>query len=406
MSLTNAIATLKRHDAKVKVDVPASGNHKAYSYYREGSGKVGEDLDGAAVEDHIHGWHNHPQARQYYNETINGGGDDGDGSFYKVGNSEWDKIKKDEQEKHESRLKKYYGYVPTPEQHEELDKQKSKKIDRNMKIYKNVLLASAAGIGLAGVGMAAHSLHRSTKDSPSRTDSQAKVNAPASGHHKASNTKPPKGDSSDMSLTNAIAILKRQDAKTRVDVPASNGRKAYSYYKEGAVKAAAITAGIGGVIAGGALTAGILAMRKAKSGDDAVDPKGLLKGSDAIDAESREVSNAIAGSRMKSALPKGRSRTGRSGRALVTPPPMNSSNRVLVTPTPKSISQMVKEGANTSTASKQIAQLVNEESDLPKRQGIIDKGIEAVKKIAKKRSNKKAPTAAEKRATQKKLNNL
>ena len=251
-----------------------------------------------------------------------------------------------------------------------------------------------------------------------------------------------------MTLTNAIAILKRQDAKAKVDVPASGNRKAYSYYRERSGKGGAIAVGIGGAIAGGALTAALLSRKKAKNGDDV------------IDVESREMSNAIAGSRMKSALPQGRSRTSRSGRALVTPPPINSSSRVLVTPAakksisqmvkegvgtpstskqnatlskPKSLSQMVKEGVGTSSTSKQNAQLFSDKSENlltkgiksrlkaknveaktseqqgsqpknqsaypPKRQGIIDKGIAAVRNMVKEggdRHNKAVKNLAEK----------
>gem|GEM_PF-4979165 len=130
-----------------------------------------------------------------------------------------------------------------------------------------------------------------------------------------------------MSLTNAIAILKRQDAQVKVNVPASGHHKAYSYYKEGSGKGGAIVRGValgvGGTLAGGALTAALLARKKAKNGDDV------------IDVESREMSNAITGDRMKSALSQGKAPMSRSGTALVTPPPMNSSDRVLVTPNPK-----------------------------------------------------------------------
>lgn len=221
-----------------------------------------------------------------------------------------------------------------------------------------------------------------------------------------------------MSLTTAIAILKRQDAQVKVNVPASGHHKAYSYYKEGSGKGGAIVRGvalgIGGTLAGGALTAALLARKKAKSGEEATDPKGLLKGSNAIDVESREVSNGISGSRMKSALPQGKDR----GKTLITPPPTNSSSRVLVTPTPlKSISQMVKEGVGTPSPSKQNAQLANDKSENllikgikslrkvknaeaktseqegsqpknqsaypPKRQGIVDKGFAAIRNMVK-----------------------
>ena len=237
-----------------------------------------------------------------------------------------------------------------------------------------------------------------------------------------------------MTLTNAIAILKRQDAKAKVDVPASGNRKAYSYYRERSGKGGAIAVGIGGAIAGGVLTAALLSRKKAKNGDDV------------IDVESREVSNAIAGSLTKSALPQGRSPMS-SDRASVTPAPKKSISQMVKegigTPStskqnatlskPKSLSQMVKEGVGTSSASKQNAQLFSDKSENlltkgikarlkakngeaktseqeglqpknqsaypPKRQGIIDKGIAAVRNMVKEggdRHNKAVKNLAEK----------
>lgn len=80
-----------------------------------------------------------------------------------------------------------------------------------------------------------------------------------------------------MSLTNAIAIIRRQDAKVKVEVPAAQGRKAYSYMREGSDNPSTPKSGvskkmIGGAIAGvvgvGALTAGVLALNASKSSSD------------------------------------------------------------------------------------------------------------------------------------------
>ncbi len=220
-------------------------------------------------------------------------------------------------------------------------------------------------------------------------------------------------------LTNAIATIRRQDAQVKVNVPATANRKAYSYMREGSdtpsptvvvtkrktfpVKRTLLGVGAA-VVAGGALTAGVLAMRRAKKGgEDFVEPKGLISGDDAIDAESREVSNAVKGSSSKGLISSGQ--PSQRKKPLVTPPP-SKPERVLVTPPPKPISQMVKEGANTRSLSKQNAVLIDKgESSVSrsgviskkntrlvteeptttniseKKKGVLSKGIEAIKKM-------------------------
>ncbi|WP_055076794.1 hypothetical protein [Pseudanabaena sp. 'Roaring Creek'] len=230
-----------------------------------------------------------------------------------------------------------------------------------------------------------------------------------------------------MGLTNAIAILRRQDAKLKVEVPASQHHKAYSYYKEGHEpstpnpsgkrkgRGGAIAAGIGGAIAGGALTAGILAMRRGKAGEEPIEPKGSLKANNDIDADSREVSNGIKGS-SSSRLLGGESRK----KPLITPPPMSNSDRVLVTPAPrkslkemvkegvgdgspskqnaglakpKSLKDMVQEGVKAPSTSKQNAQIVTEKSE-----NLLTKGVKALRKFSNKNHSEQGVQAKPKKS--------
>lgn len=154
-----------------------------------------------------------------------------------------------------------------------------------------------------------------------------------------------------MSLTNAIAVLRRQDAQVKVEVPATANRKAYSYMREGSpanpkssVNKKAIAAGIGGAIGVGALTAGVLAMRKAKQNETS-------QSGDTVTGSS------VTGSSVKGAIAQGQDPQRK--KPLVTPPPV-SSDRVLVTPAPKSIKERVEQMTNegvAATPSKQNAVL-------------------------------------------------
>ncbi len=260
--------------------------------------------------------------------------------------------------------------------------------------------------------------------------------------NKLSDTTPSRGDSSDMSLTNAIAIIRRQDAKVKVEVPATGNRKAYSYMREGnpanpksAASKKAIAAGIGGAIGVGALTAGILAMRRSKKVGEETDestnsneprkmligsnstapsqplisssstesnirgkrkaitannvidanarevsngiagtsPK-LLRGSDIVDVESREVSNAVKMSEVKGLIAEGQST--QRAKPLVTPPP-SSTDRVLVTPEPAPISP--KYGAGKKT--KRLLENLEISPDNKKKEGLLNRGIDAFKKM-------------------------
>lgn len=243
MTLSNAIAIIRRQDAQVKVEVPATANRKAYSYMRETSG----NNDGPLPYD----WHKTYTKRRFEKET---------GEQVKD-NKQWEALKAENE-----RITKYG---------------KSKK-------------RKAAAIAIPLALSSALVAYGFSKDNNKEKELKNKKD----------------GD--------------RTDAQVKVEVPATANRKAYSYMREASASLRTPKPSnrkvIGGAIAGavgvGALTAGVLAMRKAKQNSD----------------EPSQSGDTVTGSSTKGAIAQGQDPQRK--KPLVTPPP-SGSDRVLITPEPE-----------------------------------------------------------------------